>query len=80
MLKKKLFLIWPNISDLLVMGFMTCVLFSAELKKKSNKPKRPTVKSLFDNDSETAMNQPAQGSFLNLLPPRLDVSKQSEPV
>ncbi|KAG5554302.1 hypothetical protein RHGRI_011983 [Rhododendron griersonianum] len=52
----------------------------AELKKKSNKPKRPTVKSLFDNDSETAMNQPAQGSFLNLLPPRLDVSKQSEPV
>ncbi|KAE9455474.1 hypothetical protein C3L33_12620, partial [Rhododendron williamsianum] len=33
-----------------------------------------------DNDSETAMNQPAQGSFLNLLPPRLDVSKQSEPV
>ncbi|KAI8560900.1 hypothetical protein RHMOL_Rhmol04G0291800 [Rhododendron molle] len=52
----------------------------AELKKKSNKSKRPTVKSLFDNDSETAMNQPAQGSFLNLLPPRLDVSKQSEPV
>ncbi|KAF7144591.1 hypothetical protein RHSIM_Rhsim04G0179500 [Rhododendron simsii] len=64
----------------------------AELKKKSNKPKRPTVKSLFGtlslslslslnhNDSETAMNQPAQGSFLNLLPPRLDVSKQSEPV
>lgn len=52
----------------------------AELKKKSNKPKRPTVKSLFDNDSGTAANQSAQGSFLNLLPPRLDVSKHSEPV
>ncbi|XP_057476382.1 uncharacterized protein LOC130764261 [Actinidia eriantha] len=51
----------------------------AELKKKSNKAKRPTVRSLFDNDSETAANQPAQGSFLNLLPPQLEISKRSEP-
>ncbi|GFS31090.1 AGC (cAMP-dependent, cGMP-dependent and protein kinase C) kinase family protein [Actinidia rufa] len=51
----------------------------AELKKRSNKAKRPTVKSLFDNDSETAANQPAQGSFLNLLPSQLEISKRREP-
>lgn len=39
----------------------------SELKKKSTKPKRPTIKSLFDDDSQ-ASDQPAQGSFLNVLP------------
>ncbi|CAL5413591.1 unnamed protein product [Camellia sinensis] len=51
----------------------------AELKKKSNKPKRPTVKSLFDDELGTDVNQPSQGSFLSLLPPKLEIAKQSEP-
>ncbi|KAI5649581.1 hypothetical protein M9H77_35586 [Catharanthus roseus] len=50
----------------------------AELKKKSNKPKRPTVKSLFNEESESASEQPAQGSFLNLLPSRFEVSKPGD--
>ncbi|CAL5207045.1 unnamed protein product [Lathyrus oleraceus] len=48
-----------------------------ELKKKPSKSKRPSIKSLFDSDSETTevsdkspSDRPAQGSFLNLLPPR----------
>ncbi|XP_054794956.1 uncharacterized protein LOC129301519 [Prosopis cineraria] len=58
----------------------------AELKKKSSKSKRPTIKSLFVGESETsevsassdapAGNQSAQGSFLNLLPPRLEVTNK----
>ncbi|KAM5553187.1 hypothetical protein ABKV19_025419 [Rosa sericea] len=48
----------------------------ADLKKKSTKPKRPSIKSLFDDESAT--NQPVQGSFLKLLPPQLEVpEKQS---
>ncbi|CAM8924408.1 hypothetical protein QQ045_022688 [Rhodiola kirilowii] len=41
----------------------------AELRKKASKSKRPTIKSLFDNDANTD-SQPssAKGSFLNLLP------------
>ncbi|XP_027364041.1 serine/threonine-protein kinase tricorner-like isoform X1 [Abrus precatorius] len=57
----------------------------AELKKKPSKSKRPSIKSLFDLESETPEaseeephtpvgNQPAQGSFLNLLPPQLEGS------
>ncbi|XP_020095909.1 serine/threonine-protein kinase tricorner-like isoform X2 [Ananas comosus] len=47
----------------------------AELKKKTNKPKRPTIKSLFDNS-----DQPVQkGSFLNMLPPQLEASESLEP-
>ena len=54
----------------------------AELKKKPSKSKRPSIKSLFDSDSETsevssdmsASDQPAQGSFLKLLPPKIDAS------
>ncbi|KAK6129974.1 hypothetical protein DH2020_036256 [Rehmannia glutinosa] len=49
----------------------------AELKKKSNKPKRPTVKSLFSEESNSASPQHAQGSFLNLLPPKPDTSKRA---
>ncbi|KAL4200741.1 hypothetical protein AMTRI_Chr02g255080 [Amborella trichopoda] len=48
----------------------------AELKKKS-KQKRPSIKSLFDPTAAT--NQPAQGSFLNLLPTQLEVSESPEP-
>ncbi|CAB4292335.1 unnamed protein product [Prunus armeniaca] len=44
----------------------------AELKKKSTKPKRPSIKSLFDDESAMAANQPAQGSFMKLLPPQLE--------
>ncbi|KAL8146958.1 hypothetical protein AgCh_004617 [Apium graveolens] len=54
----------------------------AELKKKNTKPKRPTIKSLFEDESETSdtseERKPQGGSFLNLLPPELEVSdKQS---
>ncbi|CAD6266974.1 unnamed protein product [Miscanthus lutarioriparius] len=48
----------------------------AELKKK-NKPKRPTIKSLFETaDSE---DQPSDGSFLNLLPTQLELPESLEP-
>ncbi|XP_050375026.1 uncharacterized protein LOC126792634 [Argentina anserina] len=46
----------------------------ADLKKKSTKPKRPSIKSLFDDESAT--NQPVQGSFLKLLPPQLEVPEK----
>ncbi|KAJ1698335.1 hypothetical protein LUZ63_006847 [Rhynchospora breviuscula] len=49
----------------------------AELKKKSNKPKRPTIKSLFESaDTEEI---PSQGSFLNLLPTHREVPESLEP-
>ncbi|KAL3507623.1 hypothetical protein ACH5RR_033005 [Cinchona calisaya] len=51
----------------------------AELKKKSTKPKRPTVKSLFNEEPDASSNQSSQGSFLNLLPQQLEISKQGEP-
>lgn len=48
----------------------------AELRKKNNKPKRPTIKSLFESaDSEV----PSQGSFLNLLPTHREVPESLEP-
>ncbi|KAK9068147.1 hypothetical protein SSX86_012258 [Deinandra increscens subsp. villosa] len=52
----------------------------AELKKKSSKPKRPTVKSLFkeEEESDSTSSQQNQGSFLNLLPRQLEVSKEKE--
>ncbi|XP_057422825.1 uncharacterized protein LOC130716833 [Lotus japonicus] len=56
----------------------------AELKKKPSKSKRPSIKSLFDSESEisegseisdtSASNRPTQGSFLNLLPPKAEPS------
>ncbi|GAB4843115.1 hypothetical protein Ancab_013091 [Ancistrocladus abbreviatus] len=52
----------------------------AELKKKNAKAKRPTIQSLFDDESETTTKQHAQGSFLNLLPPPAEAPrKQREP-
>ncbi|KAG8640208.1 serine/threonine-protein kinase 38-like [Manihot esculenta] len=56
----------------------------ADLKKKNTKPKRPSVKSLFDTESETSESsdttseQSVQGSFLNLLPPQLEVSEKQK--
>lgn len=57
----------------------------AELKKKDTKQKRPSIKSLFEEDSSdssetaTSGDQSVQGSFLNLLPPQLEVSpKQTD--
>ncbi|GAB2282212.1 hypothetical protein Dimus_016762 [Dionaea muscipula] len=52
----------------------------AELKKKTNKPKRPSIKSLFEEDSDnsdaaSSSDQSMQGSFLNLLPSQLEVSQ-----
>ncbi|KAL9353013.1 hypothetical protein Peur_055693 [Populus x canadensis] len=49
----------------------------AELKKKSTKSKRPSIKSLFEDEPAEAPNQPVKGSFLSLLPPKLDASEQS---
>ncbi|XP_058104515.1 uncharacterized protein LOC131248300 isoform X1 [Magnolia sinica] len=51
----------------------------AELKKKTNKPKRPSIKSLFETDTATSDRTPVQGSFLNLLPTQLEVSEGPEP-
>ncbi|KAH7673716.1 Non-specific serine/threonine protein kinase protein [Dioscorea alata] len=48
-----------------------------ELKKKDNKPKRPTVKSLFE--TETSPDQPAKGSFLKLLPVHMEACESPEP-
>ncbi|XP_050206944.1 uncharacterized protein LOC126656416 isoform X1 [Mercurialis annua] len=54
----------------------------ADLKKKTTKPKRPSVKSLFETESETSepsdtISEPSvQGSFLNLLPPQLEVCEK----
>ncbi|KAK7393699.1 hypothetical protein VNO78_22262 [Psophocarpus tetragonolobus] len=50
----------------------------AELKKKSTKPKRPSIKALFDDESAMSANQPVRGSFLNLLPPQMEVPEKSE--
>ncbi|KMZ56500.1 Protein kinase [Zostera marina] len=38
----------------------------AELKRKNNKTKRPSIKTLFDSADD---DQPTQGSFLNMIPP-----------
>ncbi|KAB5568247.1 hypothetical protein DKX38_002040 [Salix brachista] len=59
----------------------------ADLKKKDTKPKRPSVKSLF-GESETLESsftapedETSRGSFLNLLPPQLEVTrKQNETI
>ncbi|KAG0469976.1 hypothetical protein HPP92_016676 [Vanilla planifolia] len=48
----------------------------AELKKKTNKPKRPSIKTLFETDSPS--KEPIHGSFLKLLPPQLEVSESLE--
>ncbi|WCJ38300.1 Protein kinase family protein [Euphorbia peplus] len=55
----------------------------ADLKKKNTKPKRPSVKSLFEESetsesSDTASEQSVQGSFLNLLPPQLEVTEKQK--
>ncbi|XP_072953983.1 uncharacterized protein [Typha angustifolia] len=47
-----------------------------ELKKKSNKPKRPSIKTLFE--AEATSDQSIPGSFLSLLPPQF-VSESPEP-
>lgn len=53
----------------------------SELKKKSTKPKRPTIKTLFDDESQPPSYQAGQGSFLNLLPPHPEAPrKQREPL
>ncbi|KAL5205401.1 hypothetical protein ABZP36_033610 [Zizania latifolia] len=48
----------------------------AELKKKNNKPKRPTIKSLFVVECADTEDQP-QGSFVNLKPSPLDQLPES---
>ncbi|CAJ2673860.1 serine/threonine-protein kinase CBK1-like protein [Trifolium pratense] len=50
----------------------------AELRKKT-KPKRPSIKSLFaeDESSKASSNQPVRGSFLNLLPPQMEVPEKN---
>ncbi|KAH9785343.1 protein kinase family protein [Citrus sinensis] len=46
----------------------------AELKKTNNKPKRPSVKTLFESSDTPASDQPSQGSFTSLAPNQLDRS------
>ncbi|CBI31088.3 hypothetical protein VitviT2T_015664 [Vitis vinifera] len=48
----------------------------AELKKKTNKPRRPSIKTLFDTPDPP--DQPVQGSFINLLPTQVEVSESPE--
>jgi len=48
----------------------------AELKKKT-KPKRPSIKTLFD--ATAVGSQPYQGSFMNLLPTQIETSESPEP-
>ncbi|VVA95054.1 unnamed protein product [Arabis nemorensis] len=43
----------------------------AELKKKSTKPKRPSIKSLFEDESVSGTTS-QQGSFLKLLPTQIE--------
>ncbi|KAK1283727.1 Serine/threonine-protein kinase AtPK1/AtPK6 [Acorus calamus] len=50
----------------------------ADLKKKPNKTKRPSIKTLFDTTSNPD-HQPIQGSFLNLLPTQVECSESPEP-
>ncbi|XP_042478355.1 serine/threonine-protein kinase 38-like isoform X2 [Macadamia integrifolia] len=47
-----------------------------DLKKKTNKPKRPSIKSLFD--TADSPDQPAQGSFISMLPTQVEVSESPE--
>lgn len=47
-----------------------------DLRKKSSKVKRPSIKSLFEN--ETSPAQPVFGSFLNMLPPQPEGSESPE--
>ncbi|XP_042387756.1 uncharacterized protein LOC121979827 [Zingiber officinale] len=50
----------------------------AELKKKSNKSKKPTIKSLFDMDSTSIPSPHIQGSFLKLLPTQVEMPESVE--
>ncbi|KAL2501610.1 putative serine/threonine-protein kinase tricorner-like [Forsythia ovata] len=49
-----------------------------ELKKKNTKPKRPTIKSLFEDETETSEggSPSSQGSFQNLMPPQHEVPEK----
>ncbi|KAL6991908.1 non-specific serine,threonine protein kinase [Sarracenia purpurea var. burkii] len=49
----------------------------AELKKKTNKPKRPSIKTLFEIPEPP--DQPFQGSFINILPTQFEVSESPDP-
>ncbi|KAG5514605.1 hypothetical protein RHGRI_035865 [Rhododendron griersonianum] len=54
----------------------------AELKKKNTKPKRPTIKTLFEEESDTPdsdASETSQGSFSNHLPQRAFSEKRKEP-
>nr|GMD15534.1 serine/threonine-protein kinase tricorner-like [Ipomoea batatas] len=46
----------------------------AELKKTSNKPKRPTIKSLFDGETETTDSQNSEASYKTVPSSRTEVS------
>ncbi|KAL2540666.1 AGC kinase family protein [Abeliophyllum distichum] len=50
----------------------------AELKKKNTKSKRPTIKSLFEDETETSEggSPSSQGSFRNLMPPQHEVREK----
>ncbi|KAK7268888.1 hypothetical protein RIF29_21597 [Crotalaria pallida] len=50
----------------------------AELKKKNTKTKRPSIKTLFDDESAKVANQPTQGSSTKLLPTQPEFPEKSE--
>ncbi|CAN6479491.1 unnamed protein product [Victoria cruziana] len=49
----------------------------AELKKKTTKTPKPSIKSLFESAPEPK-DRPSQGSFLNLLPPQLEATEAKD--
>ncbi|CAM8924821.1 unnamed protein product [Rhodiola kirilowii] len=53
----------------------------AELKKKNTKRRLPSIKQIFEEESDgsdSSSNKSVQGSFLNLLPRELEVSRKPE--
>uniref|UniRef100_A0A7N0TPN3 non-specific serine/threonine protein kinase n=1 Tax=Kalanchoe fedtschenkoi TaxID=63787 RepID=A0A7N0TPN3_KALFE len=53
----------------------------AELKKKNTKPRLPSIKQIFEEESDgpdSPSTKSMRGSFLNLLPPELEVSRKAE--
>uniref|UniRef100_A0A7N0U8Z8 non-specific serine/threonine protein kinase n=1 Tax=Kalanchoe fedtschenkoi TaxID=63787 RepID=A0A7N0U8Z8_KALFE len=53
----------------------------AELKKKNTKQRLPSIKQIFEEESDgsdSSSSKSMQGSFLNLLPPELEVSRKAE--
>ncbi|KAB1222903.1 hypothetical protein CJ030_MR2G013607 [Morella rubra] len=62
----------PGIDSLTINAYLN----AAELKKKTTKPKRPSIRTLFDTPDTP--DPPTLGSFLNLLPTQPEDSEDTE--